>query len=81
MKKIITGKKREELIYDTCRRFYRGDINTTQFTYLLSQFNCSPQEALDVTKKFEVNQTVIVVVECLVVLAILSLFSFGLWLM
>jgi hypothetical protein len=77
-KKIITGKKREEKIYDVCCRFNRGDINSVQFTYLLHEMNCNPQEALEITRKFEVNQTMLLVVECLVILTIMTLFTFGL---
>jgi len=80
-KKTITDKQREELIYNTCRRLYRGDINTTQFNYLLSQVDCNPQEAIEITRKFEVNQTFLVVVECLVILAVVLMFSLGLSLM
>lgn len=76
-RKIITGKKREDKIYETCGRFYRNEINSTQFFYLLSEMNCSPDEAVEITRKVEINKTFIVFVECCVVLAIVVLFSLG----
>jgi hypothetical protein len=80
-KKIITGKKRDEKIYDICCRFNRGDITAVQFTYLLSEMNCKPWEAVEITRKFEVNQTFLVFMECLVILVVVFMFTLGVFLM